>query len=69
MCFLTILIYIAASVIIAGIGYLFLGAVFNTILEAIYLFEDIFSKKEKETSTDEIKDDNNDDNGMREFFD
>ena len=35
----------------------------------LYLFEDIFSKKEKETSTDEIKNDNNDDNGMREFFD
>lgn len=58
--------YIVAAVILAGIGYLFLGAVLNTILETIYLFEDIFSKKEKEISTDELEE--NDYDEINDFF-
>ena len=65
------LLKVIAVIIMLLFGYLFIGAVINTILETIYLFEDIFSKKEKEISTDEIQDDDDgyDRDAIDEFLD
>ena len=65
------LLKVIAVIIMLLFGYLFIGAVINTILETIYLFEDIFSKKEKKISTDEIQDDDDgyDRDAIDEFLD
>ena len=65
------LLKVIAVIIMLLFGYLFIGSVINTILETIYLFEDIFSKKEKKISTDEIQDDDDgyDRDAIDEFLD